>query len=402
MPEKTSSLAVIGGGRWGRILCRVAAEILDESWNLYWVTKHSSRQNTPDRYSAVSSIDELPASPTASIVANAPSDHADTAEKLLKNGSHVLVEKPFVLKRGDAEKLISLASDKNLVLAVAHVVRFASYFEPLFKALSPGVADWKFVWEDPQSEVRHGENKSAALYVSPIFDVFPHIWSALQESGISGPSRVEKVCKTASGDEVTIDLATHLGDREIPVTAVINREGKVRRRIIEAQLTDGGMVRFDFSTEPGALSANGRTRLLSWDETSPPLKIELSGFFDAVNSGKLNQRLDPELALDCYGIMELADKMLKEDSIRHVARLVGGSETEKAAASKLLGRTLVQEAGAERQRLDLLDISETDLGEIALKMSSTPYAGSPEIPTVLSAFLRQSRVMQQTRDILCQ
>lgn len=50
--------------------------------------------------------------------------HYSLAVQALEAGVHVLVEKPLVLDPSEGEKLIQLASGKDLLLMVAHVVRF--------------------------------------------------------------------------------------------------------------------------------------------------------------------------------------------------------------------------------------------------------------------------------------
>ena len=50
--------------------------------------------------------------------------HYPLAKKALERGKHVLVEKPFTLDVGEGRELIGLAREKNLILMVAHVVRF--------------------------------------------------------------------------------------------------------------------------------------------------------------------------------------------------------------------------------------------------------------------------------------
>jgi predicted dehydrogenase len=52
------------------------------------------------------------------------SSHYDIAMKALKQGLHVFVEKPFILKIEEGEALITEAKDRNLRLSVGHVVRY--------------------------------------------------------------------------------------------------------------------------------------------------------------------------------------------------------------------------------------------------------------------------------------
>jgi len=62
--------------------------------------------------------------PDACILAVHTELHYSMALQALEAGIHVLVEKPMVLDLTEGEKLIDLASQRNLLLMVAHVVRF--------------------------------------------------------------------------------------------------------------------------------------------------------------------------------------------------------------------------------------------------------------------------------------
>lgn len=57
--------------------------------------------------------------------------HYAIAQQALNAGLHVLVEKPFILDIEKGEELIKLAHTKNLILMVAHVVRFMSPYKKL-------------------------------------------------------------------------------------------------------------------------------------------------------------------------------------------------------------------------------------------------------------------------------
>lgn len=57
--------------------------------------------------------------------------HFPIVKEALNYGLHVLVEKPFVLRVSEGEELIKLASQKRLILMVAHVVRFMSPYKML-------------------------------------------------------------------------------------------------------------------------------------------------------------------------------------------------------------------------------------------------------------------------------
>ncbi len=56
-------------------------------------------------------------------------NHFSIAKDFLRNGVHVLVEKPVTATVQEAERLIALARERNLILQVGHVERFNSAFE---------------------------------------------------------------------------------------------------------------------------------------------------------------------------------------------------------------------------------------------------------------------------------
>ena len=60
--------------------------------------------------------------------------HFEIAEKLLEKGKHVLVEKPMTDSSDQANRLVQLAHDHNLVLQVGHVERFNPVLSFLEKA----------------------------------------------------------------------------------------------------------------------------------------------------------------------------------------------------------------------------------------------------------------------------
>ncbi len=64
--------------------------------------------------------------------------HYPMVKQALNLGLHVLVEKPFVLDIEKGEELVKLAKQKNLILMVAHVVRFMSPYKKLLEIIESG------------------------------------------------------------------------------------------------------------------------------------------------------------------------------------------------------------------------------------------------------------------------
>ncbi|MCU0640948.1 MAG: Gfo/Idh/MocA family oxidoreductase [Candidatus Margulisbacteria bacterium] len=71
----------------------------------------------------------------AAVVVTPTSTHFEIAQTCLQAGKHLLVEKPLTGVSSLARSLVSLAADKNLVLAVGMVERFNPAFPKLLKAI---------------------------------------------------------------------------------------------------------------------------------------------------------------------------------------------------------------------------------------------------------------------------
>ncbi|MGE5631888.1 MAG: Gfo/Idh/MocA family protein [Caulobacteraceae bacterium] len=64
--------------------------------------------------------------------------HKEQVMEGLRQGKHVIVEKPIALHKKDAEEMFDLASRKNLLLFVAQVVQFTKESEILHEAVKSG------------------------------------------------------------------------------------------------------------------------------------------------------------------------------------------------------------------------------------------------------------------------
>jgi predicted dehydrogenase len=73
----------------------------------------------------------------AVVLATPIAAHAPTAERALKAGRHVLVEKPICARAGDAERLVGLAARARRRLFVGHSERFNPVVWALARAVGP-------------------------------------------------------------------------------------------------------------------------------------------------------------------------------------------------------------------------------------------------------------------------
>lgn len=91
--------------------------------------------------SAFASYKDILGSCRAAVISVPTPFHYVIANELLSAGIHCLVEKPFTSTVEEAEQLITIARDKNLVLQVGHVERF----NPAVIAALPFIKEPKFI-----------------------------------------------------------------------------------------------------------------------------------------------------------------------------------------------------------------------------------------------------------------
>ena len=132
-------IAIIGGGRWGRVILSVLATSDLPLTRITMVTSHNSAlvQKLVAQLASncliriVSTLDEIPA---AAIIANAARSHGETAQQLIVQGAHLLIEKPVVLTSQEAQHLVTLARQAMRVVLPGLSYRFCSYLHHFAQA----------------------------------------------------------------------------------------------------------------------------------------------------------------------------------------------------------------------------------------------------------------------------
>ena len=207
--------------------------------------------------------------------------HFDLAEKCLRNGIHVLVEKPIALRLDHADELISLAESKSLVLQVGHQERYV--FED-FGVIGRQIAP---------SEIRArraGPFTGRAMDVSAVFDLMIHDLDLIHQVSTAEIVDVRAKGKTVHGehaDEVDVTL-TFSDGCEAHILA--SRIADQRQRDMKIVYPDG-VVEIDFvnrtifNSTPADLrtdfEGNEQSRRIMGD----PLGYGIGAFIDAVRNG---------------------------------------------------------------------------------------------------------------------
>ncbi len=141
-------IAVIGGGYWGR---KVIRETLDISRASGRVQLHSVVDSSPHALAQCQAefnsgaeyrldYQDLLGDPsvTAVHICTPNATHFDVASRFLRQGKHVLVEKPLTLKTTEAFELVRIAKENRCVLCVGHIHRFNNGVRELRRIIAEG------------------------------------------------------------------------------------------------------------------------------------------------------------------------------------------------------------------------------------------------------------------------
>ena len=297
---------VVGSRRWARVmvaeLCtalpagaRVHMQCDPEDEDLKnWLT--SSGLNTLIQVG--SSVPLCPIGTTGvAFVVNSAYLHKATAEALLNSGYNVVCEKPITFSRRETLGLIDRAAKLRLQLFCTNTYLFASYMDTFReKWLTECKYDSiHFVWADPVREVRYGGAKSYDSTLPLIYDVLPHIANIVLAT--LGEFRVlsHSIRVRRGGGAASV----HYQCEDFDIHVDLERNAAQRKRIIELSNT-AKQILFDFSVEPGFVSAN---QLLSealdpcWINKPKPIAAMIRCVRDFFESGRADSRLSISASL---------------------------------------------------------------------------------------------------------
>lgn len=362
-------LALIGGGRWARTHASVLAQFSTRIERVLWVTRHNSAvanafiaQNSAaaPAFELFSSLDAaLAEKPDAAIVVTADSDHAATAEILLRRGVPTLVEKPLALSSQSATRLIELAEHCDVALCVAlHLLKadFLHYFRRLW--IGRRIDRIELEWLDPDFEVRHGEAKFLNLTANKVDEAMPHLWSILKVLQNEDEPRLVAVKPLSLG---AVELEMDVGSSR--ATVVFGRRATARKRALKLAFQDGGKAEIDFTTEPGRIAIDGADRpSLDAGNRIRPIAAELGDFLDIVDQ-RQNEASSAQLAARCLGSVALTEtvrELLVEKEAHAVAlRLMDGGSMHEPDVSAWIIDNIAPLLGAQGTRIDSADQEAT-------------------------------------------
>jgi predicted dehydrogenase len=126
--DKKLRVAVIGAGKLGQHHARIYSKMLKSNVSLVAVCDANRQQaeKISSRFGTAAYTDyhDLLDKVDAVSIAVPTSLHYGIGKEIILRGIHCLIEKPLTAKLTDAEELVRLSNEKNVILQVGHIERF--------------------------------------------------------------------------------------------------------------------------------------------------------------------------------------------------------------------------------------------------------------------------------------
>lgn len=290
---ESPKVAVIGAGNWGKNLIRnfhnqgALAMVCDvDLHRAEGLCKDFPEVRVTNRLEDVLSDKEVRA-----VVVATPSDtHFPVARQALLSGKHAYVEKPLARDLSHAEELDQLATERNLILMVGHLLLYHPAVNCLKDLIASGeLGELRFIRSD-----RMNFNNSRRDW-SVLWDLAPHdisMMSYLLDCDAVEADRVGGWDTQVDGliDVAYLDLVFPVGAKRIP--------GQVRNSWIDPQklvrLTVNGSLKTAILNDHQAenklalhsLTPSGRMIVEYPDyPDSEPLHLECEHFLKCISTG---------------------------------------------------------------------------------------------------------------------
>lgn len=305
-PVFPSSVAVVGGGRWARALLETLARLLPPGTPLSGHSRsHAAELAEWARAKGLAgrmTVDERPPRAAAVLVANLACDHEAAALDALTAGAFVLLEKPLAPTAAAAERILAAGRGR---LAASQVLRWSRGVELFARRCreAGGAQSLSVAWSDVAGATRRGEPVRHDASLSAAADVLPHVCALVE--GVLGrpPSSLRSAAAEGGVERLALDAGG------VPVDARLQRAGSARRRVVEAR-AGGGVLTFDFTSEPGTVSVAGRVEEADplWAEGPRPLEAMVAAFLSWAGGGPKDPRLEPDTPLLACRLADEVDR----------------------------------------------------------------------------------------------
>ena len=333
--EKILNVGVIGYGYWGPKLVRnfqenattrVALVADRDGGRLAQVRQAYPTVNvTPDYHSLFTpDIDAV-------VIATPVSTHYPLAMECLRNGKHVLIEKPLARSAAEGRALVDEAARRGLVLMAGHTFEYNPAVEMLREMVESGEIGKVFYINSSRTNLGIFQKD-----VNVIWDLAPHDISILlyvlgmdpidvcatgqayvqpniqdvARLTLNFPSRVQAHVHVSWLDPCKVRRTTIVGDKKMVVYDDVEMQEKIK-------IYDKGVRTPEHTDNYGEFQLSYRYGNITIPRVPlhEPLKVECAHFAECITSGR-TPRSSGEVGLKVVRILEAAERSLLNGGTR--------------------------------------------------------------------------------------
>ncbi len=247
-------------------ICDCNLERAIEIGKKYHIASYSDYEDLFDKVDAVSIV-----VPT--------SLHYNIAKDFLNHNIHVLIEKPITKTLSEADELISIAKDKNLIIQVGHIERFNS----AVLAIEPYLKKPKFI-----ECQRLGPYHKRVQDVGVVLDLMIHdidIVLGLMEQDVVNIEAVGLSTISNYEDVANVRLTFQDGTIADITASRVTKDVVRKMRIFQ----EDSYVSLDYVTQEAAIFKKTGDKIIGEKikiRKKEPLKKELKSFIECARTGK--------------------------------------------------------------------------------------------------------------------
>lgn len=282
-------IAVVGCGHWGKNLVRNFYEL--GALTMVCDSNPESLSKLEDSHPEIcksieitNSFSEVLTKELDGIVIATPaSTHYALAKEALESGLNVYVEKPLAQNINEAEELQAIATEKDLVLMVGHLLMYHPAVNKLKKLVEAGeLGNIQHINSD-----RRNFNRSHRRDSNVMWDLAPHDFSMMAYVLGFEPEEVLSVRGWASNDDGIVDVA------HIDMMFPNNIGGHIHNSWLDPQ-------------KQAMLTINGSKKTAVLNDTFKENKLELYSRSEdgSITVEKPNYANDEPLRLECKHFLD--------------------------------------------------------------------------------------------------
>ncbi|MDQ2685138.1 MAG: Gfo/Idh/MocA family oxidoreductase [Thermoproteota archaeon] len=303
MNKKSTKIAVIGTGGWGKNHVRVLNDlgvltaICDSDENR---TTMLSKKFNINSYSSLDQLLENETNLDACLVCTPTKTHFQVAQEIMKNKINVFVEKPLSFSSIECEKLAKLSESNHVILTAGYIERFNPAVQDLKKIIDENTYGELLMMEF------HRENRMPLHIkdVGIIYDTSVHDIDTAMFIFNSKPNVVfARAGKRFHNSEDFATIMLGFPDQKVAIIASNWITPKKVRRF--SAVCSEGTITGDFLTQEIRIDDENKT-LIPRRNFKEPLTLELENFIKAITGDITKFLVTPDDATAVTRIAEAA------------------------------------------------------------------------------------------------